>query len=231
MRSNRSTLIVFVVALATLARGAANEGGFVDQFEVKRENFVATGRSDLLILEPGYEHEYQTADGSEKLLVTVLEETKVIDGVETRTVEEREWKDGRLAEVSRNYFAIDRATGDAYYFGEEVDDYKDGRVVGHGGAWRAGENGARFGLFMPAAPKVGQKFYQEVAPKVAMDRVEIASVSETVQVPAGKFENCVKTNETTPLEPGALEHKLYAAKVGLISDGDLKLVRHGPRRK
>jgi hypothetical protein len=112
-----------------------------------------------------------------------------------------------------------------------VDEYKEGKIVRHGGSWRAGEKGARFGLFMPAAPKVGQKFYQEIAPKVAMDRVEIASVSETAEVPAGRFHTCVKTNETTPLEPGALEHKLYAPNVGLISDGDLKLVRHGPRRE
>ena len=46
---------------------------------------------------------------------------------------------------------------------------------------------------MPGAPKVGDRYHQEVAPKVAMDRFEIASVTETVDAPAGKFVNCVRT--------------------------------------
>jgi hypothetical protein len=35
----------------------------------------------------------------------VLDETKTVDGVETRIVEERETVNGKPIEVSRNYFA------------------------------------------------------------------------------------------------------------------------------
>ena len=43
----------------------------------------------------------------------------------------------------------------------------------HKGAWLADKNdknGAKAGLMMPGKPKVGMKYYQEIAPGVAMDR-------------------------------------------------------------
>lgn len=212
---------------------AADDQGFEDRFDVKSDSFISTGRSDFFILEPNHQHVYEgVEDGkSVRLVITVQPETKQIDGVETRIVEERESLGESLVEVSRNYFAIDRTTGDVYYFGEDVDEYRNGKVVGHSGGWHSGEKGARYGLFIPAKPRVGQKFYQEIAPKVAMDRAEIVSVSETVTVPAGTFENCIKIRESTPLEPGTAEHKLYARGVGLLTDGELKLVKHGPMSK
>jgi hypothetical protein len=82
---------------------------------------------------------------------------------------------------------------------------------------------------MPAKPKVGEAYYQELAPKVAMDRAEIVSVGETLKTPAGEFKNCVKVKETTPLEKGS-EDKLYAPGVGLIKDGGLLLVKYGPEK-
>jgi hypothetical protein len=60
-----------------------------------------------------------------------------------------------------------------------------------------------------------------------MDRAEIVSLVETVRTPAGEFKNCLKTAETTPLEPGVREFKYYARGVGLIQDGSLKLVKYG----
>jgi hypothetical protein len=57
-----------------------------------------------------------------------------------------------------------------------------------------------------------------------MDRAQIVSVSERVTTPAGTFEKCLKTEETTPLEPGDKEYKLYAPGVGLVRDGPLALV-------
>jgi hypothetical protein len=207
---------------------AAADDGFNDQFKLPFENFAPTGRNRYFILEPGYQQifEGQTDGKAGQLVITVLNDMKMLAGVETRVVEERESADGKLIEVSRNYFAVDKATSDIYHFGEDVDIYKNGRVASHEGSWRAGEDGARWGLFMPAEPKVGQKFQQEIAPKVAMDRVEVQSVSEKVSVPAGNFEGCVKTEETTPLKPNTKEHKYYAPEVGLLIDGDLKLVKH-----
>jgi hypothetical protein len=230
MTHPKRSISALLFAAMTLFVIAADKEGFVDSFNVKHEDFASTGRNDYFILEPGYQHVYEGKEDGKpgKLIVSVLDETRTVDGVETRVVEEREWSDGKLAEVSRNFFAIDKSTNDVYYFGEDVDEYKDGKLSGHGGSWEAGKKGAHYGMFMPAKPEVGQKFYQELAPKEAMDRFEIASTSEKVKVPAGEFENCVKTKETTPLEPDSTEYKLFAPKVGLIVDGGLKLVKHGP---
>jgi hypothetical protein len=92
-----------------------------------------------------------------QVTATVLDETRVVAGVETRVIEERELAKGKLVEVSRNYFAIHKPTRNALYFGEEVDMYEDGKVVGHGGSWLAGVDGAKAGLIMPAsrAPDTG----------------------------------------------------------------------------
>jgi len=60
---------------------------------------------------------------------------------------------------------------------------------------------------------------------VARDRAEITSLTESVETPAGKFTNCLKTKETTPLEKGTTEYKLYAPGIGLVQDGDLLLTQ------
>ena len=86
--------------------------------------------------------------------------------------------------------------------------------------------GAQFGLFIPAKPKVGLRYYQEQAPDIAMDCAEAVSISESRSVPAGKFTNVMHVVETTPLESGKAD-KWYASGVGPIKDGDMELVKHG----
>lgn len=98
-----------------------------------------------------------------------------------------------------------------------MDIYKDGKLVNHEGAWLSGKDGARFGLMMPGQVKIGDKFYQEVAPGVAMDRAEVVSVDERLETPADTFEHCVHVAESSPLEKG-VSHKWYAAGVGLVKD-------------
>jgi hypothetical protein len=184
-----------------------------------------TGRNPYFILEPGYT--LVLKKGDVELTKTVLNDTKMVDGVLTRVVEEKETKKGKITEVALNYFAISKRTNSVYYFGEDVDFYEDGKVVSHEGAWLSGVKGAKFGLMMPGTPLVGGRFYQEIAPKVAEDRAEILSTSETIEVPAGTFKNCLKLEETNPLEPGAKEYKYYAPGVGLVQDDNLELIKHG----
>jgi hypothetical protein len=197
---------------------------FQNRFEVAKADLASTGRNPYFILEPG--HTLVLEEGATRLTITVLGETETVDGVETRVVEERETVRDQPIEISRNFFAISRRTSDVFYFGEDVDMYKNGKVISHEGAWRAGVGGARFGLMMPGTPARGSKFYQEIAPGVAMDRAVILSLTESLRVPAGSFTEVLKTEETTPLEPGVREFKYYARGVGLLQDGSLKLVKH-----
>jgi hypothetical protein len=204
-------------------RAGAAEAKFQDTFNVDKATLADKGSNTYMVLEPGYK--LILVDGKDTLTITVLDETKMVDGVKTRIVEERETEGGKLAEVSRNYFAIDKATGDVYYFGEDVDMYDaEGKVTGHGGSWLSGVNDAKFGLMMPGKPKVGDRYYQEVAPKVALDRAEVVSVTEKVKVPAGAFKNCLKTRESSSLEKG-VEEKLFAPGVGLLKDGGFRLAK------
>jgi len=204
-------------ALVCLTQDKA-EKATTDTFLVDEKELASVGRNPYFILEPGFVRYYETEDKKETLTVAVLEETKVIEGIETRIVEERETANGKLKEVSRNYFAICKRTNNVYYFGEDA-----------GGAWLHGKNGARFGLLMPGCPLVGARYCQEVAPGVAMDRAEVLSVTETTETPAGKFEKVLKTLETTPLDPKEHATKLYAPGVGLLKNGDLRLVKYGKK--
>lgn len=227
-------------ALFSTACGAPESDFLTDlsweqEFGISSCELAPTGRNEYFILESGFRLVLE--GGNEKVAVTVLDETKTITGVvderdssttvTTRVVEEREWKDDELIEVSRNFFAICPTTKDVFYFGEEVDDYKDGQVTSHGGAWLAGENGARAGLIMSGDPKVGMKYYQEIAPDVALDRAEVVSLDETLDTPAGEFSNSLMTQEGTALNPNEKEFKTYAPGIGLSQEESLLLVEYG----
>lgn len=207
--------------------GEGNAQGWQQEFGIAKCNLLTTGRNPYFILEPGYQLVLE--GGDTRVQITVLNETKMIGSVNTRVVEEREWKNGKLYEVAKNYFAICEQTKDVFYFGEDVDFYENDKVVKHDGSWLAGKDGNKPGLMMPGTPKVGMKYYQEIAPGVAMDRAEIVGLGETVKTPAGEFRNVLKVLETTPLEPGVREFKYYASGVGLIQDGDVKLTKYGSK--
>jgi uncharacterized membrane protein YkoI len=219
-----AVMALAVVGLAACAKSeqAGGAAGWKDGFAVDKNDLARTGRNPYFILEPGYR--LHVSSGKDTLVVSVLEETEVVDGVTTRVVEERETENGKLAEVSRNFFALDPATRDVYYFGEDVDEYKDGKIVGHEGAWRAGVNGAKFGLMMPGKPKVVDKYYQEIAPKVAMDRAEVVGLADTLETPAGSFKDCLRVKETSAIEKGS-SIKVYAPGVGLIKDDEFVLTK------
>jgi hypothetical protein len=186
---------------------------------------TTSGKNQYFILEPGYQLTLE--GGNETLIITVLNETVEVDGIETRVVEEREWKNGELIEISRNFFALCESTNDVYYFGEEVDMFTGGVLTSHSGAWRSGEENAKFGLIMPGEPIVGMKYYQEIAPDVAMDRAEIISLDETLDTSTGSFPNSLKTKEGTALNLLEVEYKTYAPGIGLIQDQNLLLTKYG----
>jgi hypothetical protein len=209
--------------------GSDNSQPFTDDFRQEDCTFSSTGRNPFFIIEPGYQTVFQGVEDKMTVVntITVTNKTLRVAGVETRVVEERETHDGQLAEVSLNYFAICSPTNSVFYFGEDVDIYVGGVIVDHPGSWRAGVGGARAGFVMPGTPLLGGRYFQEVAPGLALDRAEIVSMSEVVATPAGTFERCLETAETTPLEPFSHENKWYAPGIGLVQDDTLLLVRYG----
>jgi hypothetical protein len=229
MKRTIAGIVMCCLASILFNAAAVEKSPWRDKFDVERKSFSATGKNAYFVLEPGYQLVFDGLEDNEPahLTIIVLDETKTVDDVATRVIEEKETHGGKVAEISRNYFAIDSATRDVYYFGEDVDEYSDGKIIGHGGSWLSGVNGAHYGLVMPAKSRVGDRYCQEVAPKVAGDRAETVSVTDTIVTPAGTFRNCLKTQETTPLEPKSKEYKYYAPGIGLIQDGNLKLTKYG----
>ena len=221
-------MVILSVCINALAQNKTNSKQFSESFMQDSCSFQTTGRNPYFILEPGYQLVLEGMEGKDKikLVITVLNETKKIGNVETRIVEENESANGKTVEISRNFFAFCKQTGSIFYFGEEVDMYKNGKIINHEGAWIA-EGNNKAGIMMPGLVLIGARFYNEMAPGVAMDRVEIISISNTLQTPAGTFYNCLKTEETTPLEPKAKEYKLFTPGIGLIKDGDLLLTKYG----
>jgi hypothetical protein len=191
-------------------------------FPVDAHNLGVDGANPYFPLQPG--HSLVLVQGKTRNTVTVLAETKTIDGVECRIVLDREEKNGKPVEITRDYYAIDKTTGDVYYFGEEVDIYKRGKVASRKGSWLSGKDDARFGLMMPGTITVGDRFMQERAPKQrALDRSEVIAVGETVVTAAGAFET-VHMRDSSAIEKGS-DDKWYARNVGLVKDGKAVLAR------
>jgi hypothetical protein len=202
--------------------------GWMSSFDLEKCDFVSTGENKYFILKPGYQVTLEGEEDDEELqlVMTVLNETKIVSGIETRVVEEKETEGGNLAEISRNYFALCKPTNNAIYFGEDVDIYENGEIVSHEGAWLSGQNGSKAGMIMPGRVEVGLKYYQEIAPGVAEDRAKIVSVNSSMVTPAGTFDQVLKTEETNPLEPEEKEFKFYAPGIGLIQEEAIKLVNY-----
>ena len=86
----------------------------------------------------------------------------------------------------------------------------------------AGVNGDKPGIVMKAHPAIGDFYRQEFSLNNAEDFAETRNLTQTVQVPAGTFNNCLKSKETTPLETDLLEYKYYAPGVGNILTVDAR---------
>jgi len=160
---------------------------------------------------------------------TYLAETRAFDWgggpVETRVLREMEIEDGEIVEISQNYFA-QADNGSVYYFGEVVDIYENGVIIGHDGSWLVGgptlptdpEETATAEdptIFMPANPEVGDIFKPEDLFPYVDETDEVIKVGKTVRVPAGLLTDCIRILETTLLSDDT-ETKWYAPDVGVI---------------
>ena len=227
MKSN-SRILKLIPGLAVLLMFAdASTQEFQDEFNLAPRKLTDIGETKYFVLTPGFQTVLTNADTT--LTLTVLNETKTINNIVTRVVEEKEEQDGVLTEIARNYYAMDSSTGDVFHFGEDVDAYAKGKITGHTGTWLAYKNGSKPGLAMPGSPKIGMKYYQEIAPGVVMDRAEVLSISENLSSKAGQFKACLKTKGTSKMQASALEYRVYAPKIGLAQFEDMKLVRYGKK--
>lgn len=205
--------------------GSVNKKVWTKDFNLEKCKFTTVGENQYFRLIPGYRLILKKPDGSSELIITVLNETKKIGGVATRVVEEKLVSRGKVIELSRNYYAMCKNNNSVFYFGEDVNDY-EGRTVSHAGSWKAFQKGNMPGLMMPGIILVGGRYYEELAPGVAMDRAKIVSNEVSFKTPMGIFKKCLLVEESTPLEPGVKEYKIFAPNIGLVKDEELVLVKY-----
>ncbi|KKQ85067.1 MAG: hypothetical protein UT09_C0051G0005 [Parcubacteria group bacterium GW2011_GWF2_38_8] len=160
-----------------------------------------------------FTYEGKTEEGVERVEITITGETRVVNGVETLVYRDKVWLDGELVEDTRDYLAQDKE-GNVWYFGEDVDNYEDGKIVDHDGSWHAGVDGAEAGIWMKANPVVGETYKQEYLKGKAEDMADVVSVTEKLTIRGIKYENCLKTYDYTPLDPESKEYKYYCKEVG-----------------
>lgn len=242
MNYRAAVLCLLMTTTMSATALAKDNRAFTNQFGIESCTFKSTGRNPHFILQPGRQLSYSNANcvargkckELETLTITTLFEERdisftTVNGtpmtVRARVVEERETANGGLKEVSRNFFAECEGTQEVFYFGEDVDIYENGVIVNHDGAWLAGVNGAQPGIMMPGgAFLLGARYFQEIAPTVAMDRAEHMAMGLSITVPAGTYQNCVKTHETSPLDRKIMSKKTYCPGTGLVIDGDSQLL-------
>ncbi len=149
-------------------------------------------------------------------VVTVSDRVRRVDGVPCAAVLDRFYVDGRLRERTTDWYSQDRQ-GNVWYLGEETAELdRNGHVTNTDGTWLAGVDGAQAGVYMPAHPRVGQAFRQEYYEGEAEDHFRVIGVLGTV---TGRVAaNALLTEEWTPLEPGAIDRKLYARGIGIVSE-------------
>lgn len=202
--------------------------------EVEPDDFVAQIDNPLLPLRPGarWVYEAETEDGElEVITVEVTGETREIwDGVTATIVRDTVTVDGELVEDTFDWFAQDE-DGNVWYFGEDTCELEDGECVDTAGSWEAGVDGALPGVVMLATPRVGDQYYQEFYRGVAEDFGEVVEVGVSVGLEIGSFDGCVRTRDTTALEPDVEEFKTYCPGVGTVleeeEDTTVELVEFG----
>lgn len=183
-------------------------------------SFHATVDNAWFPLRPGTTFVYEGVEGGRPArdVVAVAHRTATIDGARCAVVHDRLYRRGRLAERTTDFYSQD-GEGTVWYFGEATAELDArGRVVSREGSWRAGRDGARAGVFMPAHPRVGERHGQEHYAGHAEDRFQIVALDATLTVPYGSFMHVLRTREWTPLEPGVRDAKDYARGVGEISE-------------
>lgn len=225
--------VVMAFAWLTLSNGGATaqKGGASEvKLEVfDRNNFDTSTKIDnkWFPLQPGMQLIYEGFTREEntrvphRVVQTVTDLTKVVNGVRAVVVWDVDYKDDELQESEVVFFAQDK-DGNVWQLGELVEIYEEGDFVG-AHAWIAGLEGASAGIMMKADPLPGTPSYsQGYAPPPVnwSDRAKVDQVGQKTCVPAGCYKDVLVIAESSTKEgPDAQQLKYYAPGVGYIRVG------------
>jgi hypothetical protein len=157
---------------------------------------------------------------SRRVVSTVTDLTKEINGVNSMIVWERDYNEGQLVEAELGFFAQDDY-GNVWHMGEYPEEYEDGEFDKAPG-WLAGLKGATAGIAMRAEPRLKTPSYaQGYAPPPInwMDRGRVYKVGQNTCVPVDCYEDVLVIEEFERNKPGAYQLKYYAPGVDDVRVG------------
>jgi hypothetical protein len=210
------TLPLAAGALAAAPAGAYDDprGLFADSTEVDNRWYPLVPGTQVTL-------EGRAGDGGtldHQVIFTVTDLVKVINGVPTVVLWDRDFSEGELIEAELAFHAQDD-DGNVWNFGEYPEEFENGEFVGAPNAWIDGVDGAERGILFPGDPEVGTPaFVQGSAPDIDfLDVGVVSATDESTCVPAGCFEDVVVVDETSPLEPDSGHQlKYYGPGAGVV---------------
>ncbi len=172
----------------------------------------------------------------EHIVVEVLNETKLVEGVTCVVVNDVVTVGGDPVEDTDDWIAQAK-NGDVHYCGEQVKDFEtfpgdspmDPELVAIDGSFKAGRDGDKSGILFLREPEVGDVYRQEFSLGNAEDVAEV--ISTTYDHDDGSALNalvpqalanllcdhdCVVTKEYAPIEPNTFALKYYAEGIGVF---------------
>jgi hypothetical protein len=158
---------------------------------------------------------------SHRIVFTVTDMTKVVNGVRTVIGWDRDWSGGELIESELIFLAQDKQ-GNVWHFGQYAEQW-EGKEFAGGSAWLVGHlKGAKAGIYMKAEPRLGAPAYSQgfaPAPYYWDDWSKVYRVGQKTCVPVGCYRDVVVIDEFEPTKPGAHQLKYYARGVGSVRTG------------
>ena len=231
MRTLRTGVVVAVVCggLLPVARAEASDGAKpVTHKDFSADNFSGSSTSidnQWLPLAPGSQYILEGtanrggAAGSHRVVFTVTDVTKSVNGVRTLVIWDRDLQDGELVEEELAFAAQDD-DGNVWNLGEYPEEHEDGKFVGAPSTWLAGQRHAEAGVAMRAAPKEGTSEYlQGYAPEIDFqDKAVVSKERQKTCVPADCYRDVLVIDEWNPKEQPDDGHqfKFHAPGVGVV---------------
>jgi len=156
-----------------------------------------------------------------RVIFIITDLTKVINGVRTVVIWERDFNADQLVESELAFHAQD-SKRNVWLFGEYPESYENGKFAGAPDTWIAGTARSKAGIIMLARPRVGTPNYlQGLAPAIGfVDCAKVIKTGQKVCTPRKCYRNALVTDEWNPLVPeDGHQQKYYVHGIGNVRAG------------
>ena len=225
MRKSYKVLIVVTLVMVLFISACTSKptDQVFEDYDPNNFNDSININNQWLPLKPGSQWIYEgyttenNVQVSHRLIITVTDLIKIIDGVPSVVTWDLDYSDDQLVEAELAFFAQDD-DGNVWRMGEYPEEYENGKFV-EAPTWIHGIDDALAGIAMYANPELNTPDYpQGWAPNEDWtDRGKVDQIGQQVCVALDCYENVLAIAETSKSEPDAFQLKYYAPGVGNIS--------------